>query len=214
MLEKKFRPKDVISRALQKKKLLSLKMKKEEDTDDFGTAVAGLEIQYKHQFDEDDTLAALISAAGPEYTSTILSETRRLESDGTLTFDGLVDTLTEHWRLSGSFTGKSPSTSPEITLATFDPKQKAGKCFRCGSESHKKLDCPVWKAMRKVKCDYPGCPLCGHAKAGCWEDPNNAHKRPNNWKSDITESSGVEIIASQIADWVVMQKRIARCGER
>ena len=121
MLEKKFCPKDVISRSLQKKKLLFLKLKKEKYPDDFGTAVAGFENQYKHQFDEYDKLAALFSAAGLEYTSTILSETRRLTSDGTLTFDSMFATLPEHWRLSSLITGKYPSTPPEITLVTFDP---------------------------------------------------------------------------------------------
>ena len=63
----------------------------------------------------------------------------------------------------------------------------------------------MWKAMRKVKCDYPGCPLYGHTKDGCWEDPKNASKRPNNWKSSIIESSSAEIIvanvAQEIKDW-------------
>lgn len=167
MLERNFCLNDAISMALQKKKLSSSELKTEEDPNDFGTAVDGLEIQYMHNFNIDGKVAVLVSTAGPEYTSTILSKTQRLKSDGTITFDNLIEALTQHWMLSGPSIGKYSLTPGETTLATFDTKRKSGKCFRCGSAEHKRGDCSMWKAMRKVKCDYPGCPLYGHTKDSC-----------------------------------------------
>ena len=46
MLSKKFYPKDRMSRAMQKQKLVSLKLKGDKDADEFGTVILSLEIEY------------------------------------------------------------------------------------------------------------------------------------------------------------------------
>ena len=117
---------DMLSRALQNKKLLSLELKTKEDPDYFVTAVAGLEIQYKHNLYEDDNTAAIVSATGPEYTMTILSKTRRLESDGTLMFDNLIEALTQNWRLISLSTEKCSSTPSETNLVAFYATKSSG----------------------------------------------------------------------------------------
>ena len=56
MLLKKYRPKDILSKAHQKKKLMKLKLKNGQDQVEFGTAIASLEIKYRNSFEEEDTI--------------------------------------------------------------------------------------------------------------------------------------------------------------
>jgi hypothetical protein len=65
MLNEKYRPRDMMSRAMQKQALMALKLTANEDPDDFGTAVSRLEIEYKHILTEEDKVTALVGAAGP-----------------------------------------------------------------------------------------------------------------------------------------------------
>ena len=51
MLLKKYRPKDILSKAHQKKKLMRLKLKNGQDPDEFGTAIVSLEIGYQNTFE-------------------------------------------------------------------------------------------------------------------------------------------------------------------
>jgi hypothetical protein len=79
-LKKKYRPNDMLSKAEQKTKLGLLKLKKDQDPDDFGTAIESLEIEYWNNFSKEDKVSALVSTAGIQYGATILNETERLES--------------------------------------------------------------------------------------------------------------------------------------
>ena len=45
-LKKAFRPKDMYSKAEQNMELGQLKYKKQQNPDDFGTAIGGLEVEY------------------------------------------------------------------------------------------------------------------------------------------------------------------------
>ena len=65
MLLKKYRPKETLLKAHQKKKLMKLKLKNGQDPDEFGTAIASLEIGYRNTFEEEDKIVALVGAAGP-----------------------------------------------------------------------------------------------------------------------------------------------------
>ena len=92
MLLKKYRPKDSLSNAHQKKKLMSLKSKRGEDPDKFA-----LEIEYRNDFEEEDRIIALVGAAGHKIASTIISKTKRLENNGKeVTCDDLIEAMCEH----------------------------------------------------------------------------------------------------------------------
>ena len=54
-------------------------LKTSKNPDKFGTNVLQLKIEYKHKLSEVDKVAALVWAAGPEYTNTISKETKLIK---------------------------------------------------------------------------------------------------------------------------------------
>ena len=74
ILLKKYRPKDIWSKAHQKKKLMKLKLKNGKYPYAFGSAIASLKIEYRNTFEEEDKIAALVGAAGPQCAMTIISK--------------------------------------------------------------------------------------------------------------------------------------------
>ena len=74
MLNKKYRPKDMMLRVVQKQELITLKLKGSRGPDTFGTNILRLKIEYKHTLTEENKVAALVGTAGPKYTTIIFNE--------------------------------------------------------------------------------------------------------------------------------------------
>ena len=70
MLNKKYRPKDMTSRVMQKRELNALTLKASKDPDKIWTKILWL-IKYKHKLSVEDKDTALVETAGPKYTNTI-----------------------------------------------------------------------------------------------------------------------------------------------
>ena len=136
MLLKKHRPKDILSKVHQKKKLMKLKLKNGQDPDEFGTAIASLEIEYRNTFEEEDKIAALVGAAGPQYATTIISETKRVAgSNKNVTCDELIEAMSEHWRMSGegkSFVEDEPTETALANPGKFETNGNTTIVIRLG----------------------------------------------------------------------------------
>ena len=63
----------MFSKAEQKTKLGQLKYNKRQDPNNFGTAIGGLEVEYRNQLSNDDQIATLVNAVGPFYGETIVN---------------------------------------------------------------------------------------------------------------------------------------------
>ena len=137
MLLKKHRPKDILSKVHQKKKLMKLKLKNGQDPDEFGTAIASLKIEYRNTFEEEDKIAALVGAAGPQYATTIISKTRRVVgSNKDVTCDKLIEAMSDHWRMSGKGKGFAEDKPPETALTNTGKSDTKWKCYNCDKDGH------------------------------------------------------------------------------
>ena len=80
LMDKKFCPKDSMSKADQRQRLGELALKEDEDPHNFSLKIAALELEYNNKLTEEDKVATLLSVAGVKYGSTVLGERRLLES--------------------------------------------------------------------------------------------------------------------------------------
>ena len=189
LMDKKFRPKDSMSKADQRQRLGELTLKEDEDPHDFSLKIAALELEYNNKLTEEDKVATLLSVAGVKYGSTVLGERRLLESQGEdITSGAIIDVMRKLWRVSKK--RKTPSNASETSLADFAANKE---CFHCGEKGHLKAQCPKLRGKRGGTPSGMVCDLCeqtGHTKDRCWEDPKNAHLRPRNWVSRLKNKSG------------------------
>ena len=96
-----------------------------------------------------------MGAAGPQFASTIISETKRLENNGKeVTCDDLIEGMCEHWRMSRE--GKVVVEHYEPTeTALANPGHFANMvCYQCGEKGHRRTDCPQDKSkFSGLKCE-------------------------------------------------------------
>ena len=118
MLDKKFRPKDTMSKADQRQRLGELTLKEDKDPHDFSLKIAALKLEYNTKFTEEDKIVTLLSVAGVKYGSTVLGERRLLKSQGEDVMSGaIIDVMRKLWRVSKK--RKTPSSADEMLLADF-----------------------------------------------------------------------------------------------
>ena len=155
----------------------------------------------------------------PEYSATINNEIRNAKNNQTeLTSQDLLEILHDQWKIAGEGRNLVPEdlpTSTELvnirgTCYRLVPANAQGEtslagaqggggrpggrivCWICG-RPHFRRDCPK---KHDLKCEYPGCTQPrGHATKDCWENPENASKRPS-WFNPRTkqEAVGIEVL--------------------
>ena len=204
-LRNECRPKDMISKAQQKGKLMQLRPCEGEDPDKYLTAVIKIEMEHGVKFEEEDKIAQAMNALGPEYGEKLNDVAKTLKEKGEdVTFAALMESAKEKWRVTGKGARMKKEEPVETSLTDANLGANLGRyanhiCHHCGKKGHIKRDCDEWKRikakMSNIKCDYPGCPGYGHTKERCWEDPRNARFRPRNWTSRINnrETDVVEV---------------------
>jgi hypothetical protein len=103
-----------------------LKLKGGQDPDKCGVASVALETEYTNNLEEQDKVMALIRAvlSEPQYTATIISELKRLESvEGKeVPCEDLIESMCELWRVGGLDKGVIQEDNPtETEFGMMDP---------------------------------------------------------------------------------------------
>ena len=112
---------------------------------------------------------------------------------GALTLDHMEDEVLDLYRLH-KLGEEDEEEADETALSTpgagWSNGNFLGECYNCHKKGHRAHECPEKKQGRggnskgkrtKKKCRR--CNRAGHLEAACWEDENNAAKRPNGWTS-------------------------------
>jgi len=187
-LLKKFKPFDQVAKAEQTAKLLNLKLKKGEDPSELELKIASIEAMYGIPLSDERKIAAVMKAAGYDYSDTIQSETRMIEkAGGTVTYDDLIQAMTQSFRIHGNRSNSDSESDEDVALAAVVGSFK-GKCNVCGKEGHKASECPKKKS---VTCR--NCMKKGHTEEFCWQLEKNKSRQPEWWKSEEQANASVDV---------------------
>ncbi len=173
-------------------KLLGLKLKKGGDPSELELKIASIEVSYGIPLSSEMKIAAVMKAAGHEYSDTIQSETRMIEkAGGTVMYDDLIQAMTQSFRIYGE---NDSDSDKEVALAAVTFK---GNCNICGKEGHKASDCPNKKTVKYKNCGKPG-----HKKEFCWELEANKGKQPA-WHPKNTQVAAASVDTSDGKDIIL-----------
>ena len=221
MLLNKYRPNDLLALGDQKTKLLELRLEPGQDPEELDDAIAELEIEYRKDVEESERFATVVRVAGvhPEYSATISNEIRNAKkNEEELSSQDLLEILHDQWKVAGR--GKNlvedvPTATELVNIggtcyrlvpagetSLVDAQggsnrpgvRGLGPCWNCGGP-HFRRDCPKPNNGQGLKCEYPGCTQPrGHATKDCWENPENASKRPSWFVPQTNQGDSVESI--------------------
>jgi gag-polypeptide of LTR copia-type/Zinc knuckle len=207
-LDQKYNPKDLQTDLELERKLQKVSMKKGDDPDTLFEQIDDIATWYDtttKKIEESKKLSVIISKAHEDYQS-ILATTATTKGNA-LTLDDLQLVMKTFYRQSNSKRGTGASGANgqskedgEIQLLVI-PGLENMICRKCRQKGHKAVQCPRksnggsnahgsggGKASRKQK--FQGkCNLCdkpGHKADDCWENPQNAARRPSWWKAKTT----------------------------
>jgi len=196
-LENEYEPSDMIASAELLGTLMKLKLNKSEDPKKLGEKISAIQARYKSKVSEEHKVAIVVNASGERYAETIRQEQRHLKGFGKdVTATCLIQAMHDKWRIGGG--GKKDANDEaeeeggkETAVVNAERGNFQGKCYNCGKYGHKGAQCPE-KNQGQGKCEI--CGRVGHAKKDCWDNPDNAHKRPKWWKNrDNEEASGASV---------------------
>ena len=202
-LNEKFAPKKGFQGKNIQDKLRKLKWKKDSAPGEFFEDLAGIE-NLARELDETDAVrsrdfVSKVVRASPKEYRQVVSDTINQHGEDNVTVEQLEDACQEFYdRFHGTSSDEDESESgDEAALITEDKEDMKGKCYNCGERGHRANKCPhpKKKGGGSKKKMTGNCFLCGqkgHIAANCWENPKNASKRPNNWKSRLEIGAATE----------------------
>ena len=195
----RYRPRDNISHVELRLMLNKVQMKNNDSPEKLFEQLSAIEAAYGDNdlhVDEADLMAIVFTEAPKMYQS-VLSGVQ-LEKNTNLKMTDLEAAMYQVWRQNNAV--KNRDDDKEVALAAVTEIT----CFKCGAKGHKSNDprCPkykkrVWKQGKKGKDENDGtkCKHCGkpHPSDTCWSLPENASKRPANYKGKVQEVGAAAI---------------------
>jgi len=219
LLEQRFAPKDAMSSVEMEDQLAKIKIGKNDDPLDIDDKMAEVQIQFGCVLTEDQKLTWIIKIARGNYASEITNCTKlyNMVHGRKPTPQEMLDTLHECWRVGG---GKKSDNDDSTETVLAAPDGFAGTCYHCKQKGHKANNpkCPKFNnngggngsggggsnnnGKKKFDKDCNNCGVKGHKKVDCWELESNAHKRPKNWKSKMsnnnTGATSIEMVIAHV----------------
>jgi hypothetical protein len=168
-------------------KLMKLRLRLNDNLLDLFLDIADIKAQHKsanYTIDRLTIMLTVLHALPQQYKSVITAV--QVAQGNLMTVDDLEDAMDlYHQNVINIAKSMSRNKDGEVALAAF-----SGACYKCGKVGHTKANCPNKKAVTKGartskhKTPRRKCDVCGKEHAGpCWEDKENVHLRPANWKS-------------------------------
>lgn len=186
---KKFKPDDQVSGIEVQQKLDALRFKKKDDPEDFFKEIdVILNSTPKVDVKQEQLIALVMKNAPKMYLSVISAEQR--EKKDQLTLEILAEAMHDHYCLTKCNKGTSGEEDSDLEEEAALAVTFTGKCYRCHQPGHRAANCPN-RSNNNNNSNHRqrfsgNCNLCGkygHKEADCWEKPENASKRPREWRS-------------------------------
>ena len=189
----RFAPNDDIAEMDMEEDLAKIRIGAKEDPWNVNDKIGAVQVKYGCTINEKRKAAIIIRAGKMHYASVLTSTSqlvRQLHSRQATSRE-LMNEMRAQWRIESKTNGNNEDDVPtEAALADTPVKKKfQGKCYICGEKGHRAAECPKAnsgdKDTNKKKKFNGNCNFCGkkgHKEADCWQKPENAHKRPKNFK--------------------------------
>jgi Zinc knuckle len=198
-LNKKFKPKDIISKVEMRQKLNQVSMKKGSDPAILIETLAAIEDQYDGigNIKESDLIAVVVDVARQEYQAVLMAE-QSIKGDQ-LTLHDLETVMTQQYRQINRGRMTKRDKEGEVLLTAVH-----GACYICGKKGHMANKCPnresnnTDKKRTSKKC--LNCNKKGHLAKDCWFKESNKDKRPPGFVVKSNKDESGEKAAAMIDD--------------
>jgi hypothetical protein len=176
-------PKDLPSRVKMLSELSQVELKPEEHPNVLFEKISAIQCKYAQEYSTADAIATILRAAPHEYAGVIA--TVHINKGNNMTENDLKQAMSLCYRADikgmnkGYVSGQSGRLK-EVALSNVDGRKDMRRCYKCHEQGHLAANCNV-----VIKCE-----ICGgrHRTITCFEDPRNAHRRPERWESRLTEA--------------------------
>jgi hypothetical protein len=193
-LDESITPKDLPARVKMLSELSQVELKPEEHPKILFDKISAIQCKYAQEYSTADAIATILRAAPREYARVIASV--HINKGSNMTENDLKTAMSLTYRSdikgmnSGYVDGQS-GWQKELQLSNVGGKKETRRCHKCHEQGHLAADCKV-----VIKCE-----ICGgrHRAIACFEDPRNAHRRPNNWESKLSEAEKKKHFGSEKA---------------
>jgi hypothetical protein len=163
--------------------LSQVELKPEEHPKILFEKIEAIQCKYAQEYRTADAIATILRAAPREYAGVIASV--HINKGSNMTENDLKAAMSLTFRsdikgMNKGYVDGQSGRQKEVALSNVDGKKETRRCHNCREKGHLAADCTV-----VIKCE-----VCGgrHKTIACFEDPRNAHRRPNNWQSKLTEA--------------------------